>query len=105
MERGLRGALRGYVGRNTTGNARTGASGAKGDVGETSGVVTTVPPWSRQAGGEAVGGEEGVARVGVHGGRSDAEAQMAWGRRDGRRGASGNAPGQRPMAVGVPMGG
>ena len=44
----------------------TGASGAKGDVGETSGV-TTVPPWSRQAGGEAVGGEEGVARVGAHG--------------------------------------
>ena len=54
----------------------TGASGATGDVGETRGI-TAVPPWSRQAGGEAVGGEEGVARGGEQREESDGEAEMA----------------------------
>ena len=54
----------------------TGASGATGDVGKTCGI-TAVPPWSRQAGGEAVGGEEGVARGGEQREESDGEAEMA----------------------------
>ena len=54
----------------------TGASGATGHVGEMRGIIA-VPPWSRQAGGEADGGEEGVARGGAQRGESDGEAEMA----------------------------
>ena len=67
--------LRGHFVRFVLGMG-TGASGATGAVGEMRGIIA-VPPWSRQAGGEADGGEEGVARGGAQRGESDGEAEMA----------------------------
>ena len=81
----------------------TGASGATGDVGEMRGI-TAVPPWSRQAGGEADGGEEGAARGGAQRGESKGEAEMALGAA-GRTPARAATPRGNTLRLGEPKGG
>ena len=81
----------------------TGASGATGDVGEMRGIIA-VPPWSRQAGGEADGGEEGAARGGAQRGESKGEAEMALGAA-GRTPARAATPRGNTLRLGEPKGG
>ena len=81
----------------------TGASGATGHVGEMRGI-TAVPPWSRQAGGEADGGEEGAARGGAQRGESEGEAEMALGAA-GRTPARAATPRGNTLRLGEPKGG